>query len=137
MHRRKSDWAPIDGGRDMACSRYIHHTYIHVHKNLNNSSNITCVVKPFRTLDSYIHPLAPMPGEGAPGPILLRLGPALTRHSDTEMWGRAWKGPTTEPKATTEGPNQLSWPRLVQRRKSDWAPIDGGRDVACSRYIVA
>ena len=114
---------------------YIYTQFNYVHKNLNNFSNTTRMVKPFRALDSYIHPLAPMPGEGAPGPILLRLGPALTRHSDTGMWGRAWRGPTTEPKATSEGSNQLSWLRLVQRRKSDWAPIDGGRDVACSRYI--
>ena len=72
----------------MACGRYMH-TYIYtqfnyVHKNLNNSSDITGMVKPFRALDSYIQPQAPTPREGAPGPILPRLGPASTRHSDAK-----------------------------------------------------
>ena len=40
--------------------------------------------KPFRALDSYIQPQAPTPREGAPGPILLRLGPASPRHSDAK-----------------------------------------------------
>ena len=93
------------------------------------------MVKPFTALDSYIQPQAPTPGEGAPGPILFRIRPASTRHTDAEMCGRARKGPTTEPKAMTEGSNRLSWSRLVLRKKSDWAPIDGGRDVACGRYI--
>ena len=42
------------------------------------------MAKPFIALDSYIQPQASTPREGAPGPILLRLGPALTRHSDAK-----------------------------------------------------
>ena len=42
------------------------------------------MAKPFVALDSYIQPQAPTPRECAPGPILLRLGPALTRHSDAK-----------------------------------------------------
>jgi hypothetical protein len=30
------------------------------------------------------------------------------------------------PKATSKGSNRLSWSRLVPRRKSDWATVDGG-----------
>ena len=95
------------------------------------------MVKPFRALDSHVQPQAPTPGEGAPGPILVRIRPASTWHADDAKMcgGRAGRGPSTEPKAISEGSNRLSWSRLVLRSKSDWAPTDGGRDMACSRYI--
>ena len=55
MHRKRSGWAPIDGGRDAACGRYMHkykHYYIYEQYNLNTSSNIIPMHKPFDALDS-------------------------------------------------------------------------------------
>ena len=55
MHRKRSGWAPIDGGRDAACGRYMHkytHNCMYEHENMNNCTNIIPMNKPFGALDS-------------------------------------------------------------------------------------
>ena len=70
------------------------------------------------------------PDRSCPGKVGSR-----TRHSGLECGVAAGRRGTTRLQVTFVGSNSLSYPIQARQKKSEGAPIDGGSDTVCGRYI--
>ena len=93
------------------------------------------VCKPPSPLGSYSPGAHPMTGEGGPDRSCPGKSGSRTRHSGLECGDTAGRRGTTRLQVTFVGSNSLSYPIQAHQKKSEGAPIDGGSDTVCGRYI--